>query len=38
MGTIDKNQDGRLTKDEVYVLMRRLNPWFKVFKSILLII
>lgn len=26
LGTVDKNQDGRLTKDEVYVLMRKLNP------------
>ena len=24
--TIDRNMDGRITKDELYVLMRRLNP------------
>lgn len=26
LSTIDKNQDGKFTKDEVYVLMRKLNP------------
>ena len=24
--TIDRNMDGRITKDELYVLMRKLNP------------
>lgn len=27
LSTIDRNQDGRLTMDEVYLLMRKLNPW-----------
>lgn len=26
LSTIDKNQDGRLSLDEVYALMRKLNP------------
>lgn len=26
LGTVDSNQDGRLTLDEVYSLMRKLNP------------
>ena len=26
LSTIDKNQDGRLSLDEVYMLMRKLNP------------
>ena len=24
---IDRNMDGRITMDELFVLMRRLNPW-----------
>lgn len=26
LNSLDKNQDGRVTKDELFVLMRRLNP------------
>lgn len=26
LSTLDRNQDGRVTKDELYVLMRKLNP------------
>lgn len=26
LSTIDKNQDGRLSLDEVFALMRKLNP------------
>ena len=26
LNSVDKNQDGRLSLDEVYVLMRNLNP------------
>ena len=27
MSTLDKNQDGKVTLDELFVLMRTLNPW-----------
>ena len=26
LNTLDKNQDGKVTLDELYVLMRKLNP------------
>lgn len=26
LSTLDRNQDGRVTKDELYILMRKLNP------------
>lgn len=26
LSTIDKNQDGKLSRDEVFILMRKLNP------------